>query len=104
MKTQESLRLRLKLAGRVQGVGFRPFAYRLATRLGLGGWVANTPQGVVVEVEGEGETVHGFVRRLTSDAPPSAVVEVASTQTVPAEGVTAFAIRNSGEEGPTRAV
>ncbi|MBI3603312.1 MAG: carbamoyltransferase HypF [Nitrospirae bacterium] len=104
MRTQESLRLRLKLAGRVQGVGFRPFAYRLATKLGLGGWVANTPQGVVVEVEGEGETVQSFVRRLTSDAPPSAVVEVASTQTVPSEGVTVFAIRNSGEEGPTRAV
>lgn len=104
MRIEESLRLRLKLAGTVQGVGFRPFAYRLAARLGLGGWVANTPQGVVVEVEGAWETVRNFVRQLTSNAPPSAVVEVASTQTIPSEGVTAFAIRNSGEEGPTRAV
>ena len=46
-------RLRVTIRGAVQGVGFRPFVYRLATNLGLAGWVSNTAQGLFIEVEGE---------------------------------------------------
>src|SRR5438128_2011718 len=53
---EERLRLRLRVRGAVQGVGFRPFVYRLATELGLPGWVNNSSQGVLVEVEGAAET------------------------------------------------
>ena len=47
-----SQRLRLAIRGAVQGVGFRPFVYRLAAELGLAGWVNNSPQGVFIEAEG----------------------------------------------------
>ena len=46
-------RLNLKIQGLVQGVGFRPFVYQLATELGLTGWVKNTSAGVLIEVEGD---------------------------------------------------
>jgi hydrogenase maturation protein HypF len=49
----ETRRARLAIRGAVQGVGFRPFVYRLATELGLAGWVNNSSQGVFVEVERE---------------------------------------------------
>lgn len=62
-----SVRLRLRVRGAVKGVGFRPFAYGLATRLDLAGYVRNGPDGVVVEIEGRqaGE----FIERLRG-APP----------------------------------
>ena len=46
-------RLYITIQGAVQGVGFRPFVYRLATELGLTGWVNNSAQGVLIEVEGK---------------------------------------------------
>ena len=48
----ERERLRIRVRGTVQGVGFRPFVYRRASELGLAGWVANTAEGVTLEVEG----------------------------------------------------
>ena len=57
-------RLRLVVRGAVQGVGFRPFVYRLATQLRLTGWVTNTPQGVFLEVEGPVEKLKAFVSVL----------------------------------------
>lgn len=68
-------RERLRVRGTVQGVGFRPFVYRLALELGLDGWVLNDAQGVLVEVQGEPAPVEAFARRLASDAPPLARVE-----------------------------
>jgi hydrogenase maturation protein HypF len=65
-------RVRLTIGGAVQGVGFRPFVHRLATSLGLDGFVRNAPQGVVVEVEGPGALLNEFLNRLNSDAPPQA--------------------------------
>lgn len=63
-------RWRVTVEGVVQGVGFRPFVYRLANSLGLGGWVQNTPGGVVIEIEGE--RAREFLARLETDAPPIA--------------------------------
>jgi hydrogenase maturation protein HypF len=66
------VRHRIRVAGVVQGVGFRPFVHRLATQLGLTGHVGNDTEGVVVEVEGGASSVAVFEARLVTDAPPLA--------------------------------
>ena len=68
-------RLRVRVEGTVQGVGFRPFVYRLATELGLGGWVLNDSRGVLIEAEGEREALEAMLGRLRAEAPPLAIVE-----------------------------
>jgi len=68
-------RLRVVIHGAVQGVGFRPFVHRLATNLGLSGWVRNTPQGVVIEAEGEEDTLHRLLRRLEKEKPATASIQ-----------------------------
>ena len=68
-------RIRLIIHGAVQGVGFRPFVYRLATDLGLGGWIRNSSQGVVVEIEGENHRVEEFLLRIESEKPPLASIQ-----------------------------
>lgn len=60
------------LSGQVQGVGFRPFVYRTARRLGLTGLVGNTSRGVRVEVQGTSEALKAFARALRHDLPPLA--------------------------------
>jgi hydrogenase maturation protein HypF len=66
------VRHRVRVAGVVQGVGFRPFVHRLATQLGLTGHVGNDTEGVVIEVEGSASAVADFAARLVADAPPLA--------------------------------
>jgi hydrogenase maturation protein HypF len=68
-------RIRARVEGTVQGVGFRPYVYRLAGELGVAGQVWNDSRGVVVEVEAPPETVERFLERLALDAPPLATVE-----------------------------
>ena len=58
----------------MQGVGFRPFIYRLADELSLTGWVTNTTDGVVMEVEGRRSDLETFLFRLERDAPPLAKI------------------------------
>ncbi|HEX7580360.1 MAG TPA: carbamoyltransferase HypF, partial [Thermoanaerobaculia bacterium] len=65
-------RLRIEVQGAVQGVGFRPFVFRLASELGLSGWVLNGTAGVVIEVEGGDASLEAFSRRLGAEAPPRA--------------------------------
>ena len=60
-------RLQLTICGAVQGVGFRPFIYRLATELGLTGWVNNSSIGVLLEVEGRREILESFLTRLPAE-------------------------------------
>jgi len=69
------VRWRVQVHGLVQGVGFRPFVYRLATGLGLSGWVSNTPEGVVIEAEGHLEALQNLVSGLEQEAPVNAHVE-----------------------------
>lgn len=88
-------RWRITVTGIVQGVGFRPFVWRLAHKLGLTGFVFNNPQGVVIEAEGDGEALLSFVRLLKADAPPLAVVDNISWQEIPPNGDTEFKIVES---------
>ena len=68
-------RVRIRVDGVVQGVGFRPFVHRLASELGLDGFVRNDERGVVIEVEGDGAAVAALLARLPAEAPPLAPVE-----------------------------
>ena len=88
-------RLRVTLCGAVQGVGFRPFAYRLATELGLTGWVLNSSAGLVVEVEGERVVLERFLARLEREKPPAAVILTREASFLAPAGFTGFEIRAS---------
>jgi len=87
-----SRRLRVHVTGVVQGVGFRPFAYGLARRHELGGFVLNDGAGVVIEAEGPPERLDAFVRALRDQAPPLARVDAVTAETVAARGERGFAI------------
>ena len=65
----------IRVRGAVQGVGFRPFVFRLARDMGLAGWVCNDADGVSIEVEGPARSLALFERQLKADAPPLARVE-----------------------------
>ncbi len=92
-------RVRVEVEGTVQGVGFRPFIYRLAHELGLAGWVQNTRNGVLIEAEGGVPVVEMFLQRLRTDAPSSASVETVSTTVVPVLDAARFAINQNAESG-----
>jgi len=88
-------RLHVTLCGAVQGVGFRPFVYRLATELGLSGWVLNSSAGVVIEVEGPREQLDRFLERLATERPSAAVILTQEASLLSPAGFTGFEIRSS---------
>jgi len=88
-------RLRITLRGAVQGVGFRPFVYRLAIEMALTGWVLNSSSGLVVEVEGPPDQLTVFQRRLEGERPKASVVSVRESAWIPVEGSTCFEIHAS---------
>ena len=92
-------RLRLVIRGAVQGVGFRPFVYRLATELGLRSWVLNSVQGVFIELEGEPPTLQRFVKRLYVEKPPRASIQSMEQSVLEPVGYTGFEIRHSEHTG-----
>jgi len=71
---------KIKITGVVQGVGFRPFVYGLATRLDLHGWVRNTSGGVEIVVQGQKSKVDNFIHCLAVDAPPLAKIDSMDVQ------------------------
>jgi len=79
------IRRRLTITGTVQGVGFRPFVWHLATSLGLSGLVRNAPVGVQIEIEGPARQLDAFRDRVVSEAPPHA--EIADVRVEPCAGV-----------------
>jgi hydrogenase maturation protein HypF len=97
----ERVRTAIRVEGVVQGVGFRPFVYSLATSLGLGGLVGNDVNGVFAEVEGEPTAVEQFLVSLARDAPPLARIERITTAAMPPDGTASFAIAPS-EAGSER--
>ncbi|WP_010476558.1 carbamoyltransferase HypF [Acaryochloris sp. CCMEE 5410] len=92
-------RLQLTIQGAVQGVGFRPFIFRLATRLKLRGWVSNDTQGVVIEVEGGPERLNQFLAQLQANPPVLAEIETIKQKYIPPLGEHTFTIRPS-QNGP----
>ena len=93
---------RIRIQGRIQGVGFRPFICRLARRLGLRGWVRNRSGTVDLHVEGEPARLSAFIRAVYAEAPPLAQPEPPHIQGVELLGYTEFSIQASapGEAGP----
>ncbi|MEN8235756.1 MAG: carbamoyltransferase HypF [Actinomycetota bacterium] len=89
------VRRRLRVSGIVQGVGFRPYVYGLATGLGIAGFVGNDTDGVFIEIEGDDATLDQFVDDLAAQAPPAARIGHIGSQPIPANGDTAFRIVES---------
>jgi hydrogenase maturation protein HypF len=91
-------RVRFTLRGAVQGVGFRPFVYRLATEMSLSGWVLNSSAGLIVEVEGPLDRLTVFEKRLERERPKASVVTVHESEWIAAEGSTRFEIHASDSD------
>jgi hydrogenase maturation protein HypF len=96
-------RVRARVEGVVQGVGFRPYVHRLTAELGLGGFVRNDERGVVLEVEGAPGAVARFLDRLPREAPPLARVARVRPEELRPSGATGFVIETSAAAGPARA-
>lgn len=94
-------RLCLRIDGLVQGVGFRPFIYRLATACGLSGWVANTLQGVELEIEGSEAALDAFRQRLTGESPAAACIETVTLEPRPLKHDSGFQLLTSHTDGLT---
>ncbi|MGJ3249240.1 MAG: carbamoyltransferase HypF [Elainellaceae cyanobacterium] len=92
---QSVYRLHLNVQGVVQGVGFRPFVYGLATELGLTGWVNNTAQGVTIEIEGVIANLETFIQRLNQSKPAHAEIHHLTTQWLSPVDFSTFEIRTS---------
>lgn len=95
----QSQRLHLEVQGMVQGIGFRPFVYRLATALALTGWIRNGEQGVEIEVEGEEANLATFLEQLEHHRPPHAVLAQIKTDWQAAAGYDRFEIQTSETDG-----
>jgi hydrogenase maturation protein HypF len=103
-KPGDRTRLLIRVRGAVQGVGFRPFVYRLAQELRLAGSVQNTAQGVTVDIEGRAADVETFLLRLDRDRPPRSYLQsLEPTELVPC-AQNGFAIRPSDLTGLKSAV
>jgi hydrogenase maturation protein HypF len=83
---------RIAVTGTVQGVGYRPFVYRVARELGIAGRVRNDAAGVTIDAFGAPAALDSFVARLRSDRPAAAVVAAVTVEAIPAEPVSGFEI------------
>ncbi|MFI5122557.1 MAG: carbamoyltransferase HypF [Vicinamibacteria bacterium] len=104
VQTSERRRVHARVAGVVQGVGFRPHAFRLAEQLDLAGWVLNDERGVELEVEGEAALVEEFLARLAAEAPPLAAVESVTAEPADPLGERGFRIIDSRVDGEALAL
>lgn len=98
LKVDAKTRLRIEVKGIVQGVGFRPFVYRLARSCHLSGWVQNTSGNVAIEVEGPEENLSQFLALLKEKVPPAARIQDIATRRLPTKGDIDFEIRKSQPE------
>jgi hydrogenase maturation protein HypF len=92
-------RVRIRVTGVVQGVGFRPFVYGVATSLGMAGHVGNDADGVFIEAEGPRAAIEEFERRLRADAPPRSLVDRVATEVLEPSGAVGFSIVKSDPGG-----
>ena len=96
---RQAIRKNIRVRGVVQGVGFRPFVYRLATEERLAGFIGNDTEGVIIELEGPASRIRSFVARLTSETPPLARIDSVATNDLPLVGETTFRIVSSEVHG-----
>ncbi len=87
--------IQIIVTGLVQGVGFRPFVYRIAKKFELAGWVQNTNENVRIEVYGKPENINQFLVSLRNDAPPAAMIEDISILEIASKTFTEFRILDS---------
>jgi len=99
MITGLAIRTQVKVEGTVQGVGFRPFVFRVARELDLTGWIVNGVDGVTIEVEGAAEAGVRLLELLRTSCPPGAKIERMTVRSIPAVGDSEFTIQPSLEEG-----
>jgi len=97
-------RLKLTVRGAVQGVGFRPFVFRLAEQLGLTGWVNNSPRGVFIEAEGPQPVLEKFLLRLGADKPPRSFIQSLESVWLDPVGSQKFVIHPSETGGQKTAL
>ncbi|NLW90347.1 MAG: carbamoyltransferase HypF [Syntrophomonadaceae bacterium] len=88
----------IRITGIVQGVGFRPHVFRLASEYGLKGWVLNSSAGVFIEAEGSKKDLDDFARRLVEEPPPLAIIRQCEISEKPLQGFLDFTIRNSEDD------
>jgi hydrogenase maturation protein HypF len=91
-------RRHIQVRGIVQGVGFRPFVYKLAHSLGLAGYVFNSSSGVTIEIEGDEDAVAGFLKTLSEDPPQLAEITEITVSDIKVQGGIGFSILGSREE------
>jgi hydrogenase maturation protein HypF len=101
---RDPARVRIRVTGRVQGVGFRPSVYRVATRVGAAGWVRNTRLGVVIEVEGSARILGDFLREFEKGLPPLARIDTIAAEEIEPAGATEFSIAPSEKPGAAEAL
>jgi len=95
VKPSEVARRTIRVRGAVQGVGFRPFVWRLANDLRLDGFVRNDAQGVAIEVQGDAAALDRFVDRLTGEAPALARIDAVDEEDAPPAAASGFVIERS---------
>ncbi|NUM54563.1 MAG: carbamoyltransferase HypF [Candidatus Hydrogenedentes bacterium] len=101
--SHEIVRVHVVVRGAVQGIGFRPFVYRLALELDLVGTVANSPYGLVIDAEGQSAAVQSFLRRLHAEKPPLSRIETMDVVHLAPVHAREFAIVDSEKDGDTSA-
>jgi hydrogenase maturation protein HypF len=94
-RAQSAVCRRIRVRGQVQGVGFRPFVYRLAQELNLAGWVRNDGEGVDIEAQGAAEAIEALITRLETEAPPLASVTSVEAAEAPLSNARGFEIKVS---------
>ncbi len=92
-------KVKIIIRGVVQGVGFRPFIYRLANELGIKGWIINSSQGVFIEAEHDRTTLEKFIQKINKDRPKNSFIQSFEHIWLDMEGFTDFEIRESQEAG-----
>lgn len=97
------MRLRLQITGLVQGVGFRPFVFRLAEESGLKGYVLNDTSGVLIEVEGDKDRLDRFLHRIVKEKPGLSKIYSLQHAYLEDAGFNSFEIRESEQKGDKRA-
>jgi len=95
-RAEPTVRCAIRVRGAVQGVGFRPFVWRLASEMRLAGWVRNDGEGVAIEIEGVAPDLDRFVVRLRGEAPRMARIDSVETGPLAVAGDAGFSIAASG--------